>query len=318
MDVQWRAPGAGDLDAWVDALREIEAVDRTGEVLGRDDLEEQLDLSYVDPRLDGRLAFADGVVVAWGMVWSIPSPRQARVLLDGAVVPRARKNGLGTQLLEWQMQRGREIAAGSAANVPAWLEVSASETDTVRNELFDDFEFSPHRYYFEMRRPLAGTPAPVARAGGIEIRPFDPLVDEVVRAAHNEAFRDHFAASELDPETWNRWVTGHRNFRADCSFTATDGDQVVGYALNALHPDDWPGLGFKEGWTHQLGVLRPWRGRGVAKSLLSATAAAFAQEGLDFAALDVDAENPSGALALYEGQGYSRDKTRVAWSYSLT
>ena len=65
-------------------------------------------------------------------------------------------------------------------------------------------------------------------------------------------------------------------------------------------------------------MLRPWRGRGVAKSLLGATAAAFAREGLDFAALDVDAENPSGALALYEGQGYSRDKTRVAWSYSLT
>lgn len=215
------------------------------------------------------------------------------------------------------MQRGREVIAASDGSVPAWLEVSASDNDTVRNGLFQAFDFSPLRYYFEMRRPLAGVPIPTERDGEITYRYFDFVVDEAVRVAHNEAFRDHFAASELDVETWNRWVTGHHHFRADCSFVAMDGDEVVGYALNALHPDDWPALGFKEGWTHQLGVRRPWRGRGIAKSLLSATAEAFAQEGLNFAALDVDADNPSGALALYEGQGYSRDKTRVAWSFSL-
>src|SRR6185436_21100006 len=70
--------------------------------------------------------------------------------------------------------------------------------------------------------------------------------DEAARAAHNEAFRDHFAAIEMDRETWQRWVTGGQGFRADCSFLVFDGDEIAGYALNSVHPDDWPGLGFTE------------------------------------------------------------------------
>ena len=93
-----------------------------------------------------------------------------------------------------------------------------------------------------------------------------------------------------------------------------DGDDIAGYVLNSIHPDDWPGLGFTEGWTHQLGVRRPWRGAASRPSCSTSSAAAFAADGLDFATLDVDAENPTGALGLYESQGYHRDRTRVAWS----
>ena len=317
MELQWRAPTDGDLDAWVEALAAIEAFDRTGEVLGRQDLEEQLGLSYVDRERDARLGWCDGTIVAWGVVWSLPSPDQRRVLLDGAVVPSARGHGVGARLVELQMARGREIAAAGNPASPAWLELSASEADATRAELFRARGFSPHRYYFEMRRALTDVPAVRPTRTDIELRPFDFAIDEAVRATHNEAFHDHFASSELDAETWHLWVTGHHNFRADCSFVAVDGETIVGYALNSIHPDDWPGLGFKEGWTHQLGVLRPWRSRGVATALLHATADAFGREGLDYAALDVDADSPTGALALYEGQGYRRDKTRVAWSFDL-
>jgi ribosomal protein S18 acetylase RimI-like enzyme len=317
MAVRWTGASDSVLDAWVLALAEIEAVDRSGEVIGRAELEEELGLSYVDPALDVRLGWDGPRVVAWGSVLCIPSAHQRRVLLDGAVVPDRRRCGLGTELLAWQVGRGADVVAARGRDCPAWLEVSASVGDTGREALFGVGGFAPLRYYLEMRRPLRGIIDADLPEVPVRIRPYDRAVDDLVRVAHNEAFRDHFAASELDDETWRTWVTDEHHFRPDCSFIAFDGEEVAGYAINAVHPDDWPGLGFTEGWTHHLGVRRPWRGNGVARSLLRATAAAFAREGLDYAALDVDAENPTGALALYEAEGYRREKTRVAWSRAV-
>ncbi len=313
-DLEWRAASDADLDAWADALAEAEAVDRSGEQVGREEVEELLALSYVDAAHDTRLGWIDGRVVAWGTVWSIPSAHQRRVMLEGGVVPSKRRCGLGTQLVGWLVARGVEVAAAADSRAPGWLELSASHGDPGRESLFSAFGFTPSRYYLQMRRPLDRIAAAPPPAHGLVVRPYAPDFDDRVRRAHNEAFRDHFASSELDPESWRRLVTGDRHFRADCSFLVLDGDEVVGYALNSIYPGEWEALGYSEGWTHQLGVRRAWRGRGVAKALLAATAVAFADEGLEYATLDVDAENPTGALALYEGAGYARARTRVAWS----
>lgn len=313
-DLEWQAASDSDLDAWADALAEAEAVDRSGEQVGREEVEELLALSYVDAANDTRLGWIDGRVVAWGTVWSIPSADQRRVMLEGGVVPSERRRGLGTELVGWLVARGVDVAAAAKSRAPGWLELAASQGDPGREALFADFGFAPLRYYLQMRRPLDATAAADLAADGLVVRPFAAEDDDRVRRAHNEAFRDHFASSELDPESWSRLVTGDRHFRADCSFLVLDGDEVVGYALNSIYPEEWEALGYSEGWTHQLGVRRAWRGRGVAKALLAATADAFVGEGLEYATLDVDAENPTGALALYEGAGYTRARTRVAWS----
>lgn len=315
--VDWRSVSDSDLDAWVDALALIESFDRTGEVLDRSDLEDEIGMSTFDPARDGRLGWIDGKVVAWGTVACLPGTRQRRVLTSGSVVPAHRGSGLGSELLAWQVERGTEVVRARGGDTPAWLEVSATDGDLARESLFRDHGFSRLRYYFEMRRPLSGYAAtPRAVPSPLRMVPFDRDLDDAVRDAHNEAFLDHFAASELDDESWRIWVTGD-DFRADLSYVVLDGDDVAGYVLNSLHPDDWPSLGFTEGWTHQLGVRRPWRHRGVASALLDATAAALAGAAIDFAALDVDADNPTGALGLYESNGYRREKTRVSWSRSV-
>jgi ribosomal protein S18 acetylase RimI-like enzyme len=213
--------------------------------------------------------------------------------------------------------RGLEVVAAPLDPLDGWLELSGGETDRARSELFAAEGFTPIRYYLEMRRPLADPVPEPALPPGLVLVPYDPARDEAVRLAHNEAFRDHWGSSPIDAETWRAWVTGHHDFRADRSLLVLDGDEVAGYALNSLHPLEWDALGFREGWTHQLGVRRRWRGRGVARALLAATMRGFAEEGLDFATLDVDAENPTGALALYRGVGYRRDRCRIAWARAL-
>ena len=315
MKVDWTGASDADLDAWVAALAEIEAFDRTGETLLREDLVDELSLSYVDPDADVRLGWADGRIVAWGSVVCIPNVHQRRVQVSGAVVPDRRGTGIGT-----------ELRPGSSLGAASWHAPNRPTRPVGSRSVPPTATASARTCSRRSGSSASGTTSRCAGRWAVSHRRRDrwrhhcgwcPTTSRTTarrRDAHNEAFRDHFAANELDAETWARWVTGGHGFRPDCSYLVLDGEEVAGYVLNSVHPDDWPGLGFTEGWTHQLGVRRPWRGRGIATVLLDLSAAAFAAEGLDFAALDVDAENPTGALGLYESQGYHRDKTRVAWS----
>jgi mycothiol synthase len=317
-ELSWRAPTRADLPAWHAAVVAVEAVDRTGELLTEADLADQLEISFFDAENDGRLLWSpEGQVVAYATVESRPSGHQRRVSLAGGVHPAWRRKGIGRALVEWQVERGEAIGAAADRSLPGWLEFFADEHDAARSALFADFAFAPHRYFLEMRRPLREPVPEVVPAGGLRLVRFDPEHDDATRLAHNEAFLDHWGSSAIDEETWSTWVTGHRDFRADLSFLVLAGDEIAGYAINAAHPAEWEALGFSEAWTHQLGVRRAWRGQGVARALLAASMQAFADDGLEFAALDVDAENPTGALALYLGMGYERDRARVAWARQL-
>ncbi|MBM3673861.1 MAG: GNAT family N-acetyltransferase [Actinobacteria bacterium] len=316
--VEWRAPGDGDLDAWAALLAEIEAVDGTGEVITTADLANELGLPSFDRERDARLAWSDGELpVAWGTALVLSGSRHHRIVLEGGVHPAWRGRGIGRSLLAWQVSRGTELAVALRPPLTTWLEGSAGEREAERAALFGRAGFSPERHYFEMRRDLAEPiPEPMVPSG-LRLVAYSTELDEAVRRAHNEALADHWAATTTDAAEWSAFVTGHRGFRADRSFVVLDGREVVGYAIGAEHPDDWPALGFTEGWTEQLGVRRPWRGRGVARALLDASLGAFARAGRDHAALDVDAENPTGAVALYERAGYRRARCHVAWARPL-
>ena len=52
-----------------------------------------------------------------------------------------------------------------------------------------------------------------------------------------------------------------------------------------------------------------WRGRGVATALIGRNLRLLAERGMTEAALLVDSQNPTGALALYERVGFRRVRT---------
>ena len=64
-------------------------------------------------------------------------------------------------------------------------------------------------------------------------------------------------------------------------------------------------------------MRREFRGRGVAQALLADAMRRFAAAGMDKASLDVDSENPTGALDLYAKMGYVAVNTSMAWDKEL-
>jgi ribosomal protein S18 acetylase RimI-like enzyme len=82
-------------------------------------------------------------------------------------------------------------------------------------------------------------------------------------------------------------------------FLAMDGDEIAGFNLCRPHAFDDPEIG----WVGSLGVLRPWRKRGIGLALLRHSFNEFYRRGKRKVGLGVDANNLTGALRLYENAG---------------
>ena len=67
------------------------------------------------------------------------------------------------------------------------------------------------------------------------------------------------------------------------------------------------------GYVGALAVRRPWRGRGLGRALLLHTFAEFQRRGFDRVTLGVDAENPTGATALYESVGMTVESEAIVF-----
>ena len=144
----------------------------------------------------------------------------------------------------------------------------------------------------DLDRPVEPGPAP----DGIEVGGVDPAEDlhavhAIIAAAFVDDLGDH-------PEPFDRWLeeqTSSPSYDPTLWLLALDGGVPIG-ALVARAGDDG-------GWVDWLAVLAAYRGRGIGAALLRRSFASFAARGLRRVLLNVDAENVTGATAVYERVG---------------
>ena len=60
-------------------------------------------------------------------------------------------------------------------------------------------------------------------------------------------------------------------------------------------------------------MRRPWRRRGLARALLSASLVAAREDGFTSAILGVDATSLTGATDLYRSLGFVPERTFITW-----
>ncbi|MFL5681442.1 MAG: GNAT family N-acetyltransferase [Chloroflexota bacterium] len=270
----------------------------------------------VDVRLDLVVAEVDGRVVAVVLNNRQVRDETAVYASYGDVLPEYRRRGLGRALLRHAERRSREVAATHPQDTKREYGSWISERKGGAKELLESEGYRAVRFGFEMERslhdPLPNAPLP----DGLEIRPVDEQLLRQIVEAENEAFRDHWGHVERTEEDF-QGLLASPNLDLSLWRVAWDGDEVAGVIQVTVWKHENEVLGVKRGWLERVSVRRPWRRRGLASALIVSTFEGLRDAGMDGAFLGVDAENPTGALQLYEALGFRvRDRGmtyRKAW-----
>ena len=165
------------------------------------------------------------------------------------------------------------------------------------------------RRFWHMEIELDGSP-PITPPPGIELRTLDPGRD--LPDAHRileEAFTDHWDWVPTSFEEFLETSVRSDDFDPSLWIVAVDDGETVGVLWASAHTD--------RGWVGELGVLRSHRGRGIATALLEASFAAFFRRGLPRVRLNVDSDNLTGAVALYERVGMRVESSYDLWALPI-
>ncbi|MEP7357582.1 MAG: GNAT family N-acetyltransferase, partial [Anaerolineales bacterium] len=88
--------------------------------------------------------------------------------------------------------------------------------------------------------------------------------------------------------------------------------------INEFGPTAEERLGRGRGWVNQIFVLKPWRGQGLGRALLRAALLRARELGHSSVSLNVDADNATGAVALYTGLGFEISARRTMFERAHT
>ena len=267
-----------------------------------------------DPARDVTLAFVDGEAVGYAeRKWIDTNDGEYREYrVDGAVHPAWRRRGIGGALLEHNEAVLRELARGHQTERKLTFGTWSGETQPARMALLERHGYGQVRWFFDMTRPHLDDVPEVPLPAGLELRETTPELIYQVWHADIEAFRDHWGGGDESDEALKRYIE-NPNHDASLWLIAWDGDEVAGGTVNGIEREENEALGLRRGWLQSVFTRRAWRKRGLASALIARSLTLLRERGMTSAVLGVDADNPTGALGLYERAGFEVSYRSTAW-----
>lgn len=316
-----RPLGHSDIPALVRLLAAAEAVDRTSEHYNEADLAEEFANPDIELGKDVVGAFRGDDLVGYFSVYPRATDgTHQKFHVEGTTDPAQRGQGIGTVLVEAMLARVDEVHRERHPDMPARIGLSGVSANTSQADLLEQFGLVPERWSFVMRAQLGAVPAPPDVPAGLELRRYEETYAAAMQAAHNEAFMDHPNFTPWTEVMWKQWVTESRSFRPELSFVVVEPSapqRVVAYVQSAEFDAHFQATGRREAYVGKVGTLRDFRGRGLAGTLLRHALAAYQAAGYDEASLDVDSENPTGALGVYERVGFEVENRWTNYALEL-
>jgi mycothiol synthase len=286
-----------------------------------------VEVSGTDRRVRQNVLVRDGqgAVRGWG---STHDRAAGRMLVAAVVDPRLRPDvadGVAGMLLDWAQRVAVRVGTERGLTIQQ-MDSGAFADDGRQQSWLGQRGFTKVRTWWQMSRPVSPDEATLSTLlrPGVWIRLVERHGDGMpsesdLRIVHDvleTSFEDHFNSHE---ETFDEFVSrlredpGHRwDHWWIAEIVDGEGDPVPAGALVGSVVDS--GDGVPQGsYVEYLGVLKTARGRGVATSLLRTVVADAASRGRDRVGLEVDADSPTGAEALYTSLGWRTVYVTESW-----
>jgi mycothiol synthase len=181
-----------------------------------------------------------------------------------------------------------------------------TEGDMSLRRSFEEAGYEVVRHSYRMEIDVRDLPADPGPPQGVLIRPMREGEEEQFYEVHEQSFEDAWLHTREPFEQWQHWFLKDPSFDPSLWFAAESDGEIVGVAICKVRETE-QGLG----WVRILGVVRSHRRRGIGEALLRRVFAEFAGRGYERVGLGVDAESPTGAVALYERAGMHVARTSV-------
>jgi mycothiol synthase len=240
-------------------------------------------------------------------------PPFAEVFALGIVSPAFHGRGLGGTIVSENERRARRFVSLADPDQRVVIHAGALAGEPRVSELLSSCGYREVRR-FELRRvDFAGEPAPPSDIEGITVRGFRPGEERQLYEAHVEAFADHWGEGMETYESFRHHQLDAPEFDPGLWFIAWDGDEVAGYIGAQERSREDP----SRGYIGLLGVLPPYRRRGLGEALLRTAFGALHARGKRGADLHVDRDSVTGATQLYERVGMSAHPRFATWEKEL-
>ncbi|MGB9684263.1 MAG: GNAT family N-acetyltransferase [Candidatus Bathyarchaeales archaeon] len=229
------------------------------------------------------------------------------------VLPRFRGKGTAKKLVEKALEslkmRGMEIAE-------TWAQTDREACI----HIFESFGFKKVRTTSMMKRNLENIIFNIGENMTVTIRDAKLTAEEDIKLLNrldNETFKEHFNFRPRTIEETKYAILENPWFQRQKWFFALLGNQPVGYAGVGVDERLNEEKRVKWGWILDIGVLKPFRRKGIGKRLMLHGMQLLKSFGMKDALLYVDDLNPTNAIKLYESLGFEVLRKNIVYQLSL-
>lgn len=297
-----------DVTSWAELVNHLLIEDQRGTSIRAEDVAHELRAEGFDPRTDSCAAWQEGRMVGWVNVFvpaGLDHQGWARAVLHGGAHACARRDGLGTVLMDAMEARAIDLLAERHPRADrVCLRVDAGLPTSTARTMLQRRGYSDTRVFTEMTRTASSVTVPKQLAG-LTLGSLTPGDLEPLRVTHNLAFAGHWGHSPISEAAWHRDWNAPSARLEESTVVLGSGSEPLAYVLATSWAD-------RELYINYVGTLPERRGHGLARlALANSVQKAHTSGDYDLINLTVDSDNTTGATTLYERTGFKRAQQTV-------